>query len=119
MNVAQQTAPNTRLPEAVYRQRRIGVALGLVAFVAAIFLAASMPPKAETTLATITVNNGQTLWGLAEEYAPQSQDLREWIYEVQQLNDLETATLFPGMQLTVPVDVTPQDETIDRSGRGR
>lgn len=117
MNVEQQAPTSTtRLPEAVYAQRRMNVALGIIALITLLVVALSSTPKTPTELVTVTVTNGQTLWSLAEEFAPEDRDIREWIYEVQQLNDLKNSALFPGMQLTVPMAVEPG---IDRSGRGR
>lgn len=110
MNVAQHTAPastSIRLPESVYAQRRRNVALGLVALVAVVWFAVSAPAPVETEVVTVTVAQGDTLWTLAEQFAPDNQDPRDWIYDVRTLNNLETSALFPGMQLNV---VTPVND---------
>jgi len=36
---------------------------------------------------TYTVSRGDTLWGIAEMYAPEGMDKREYIYKVRKLND--------------------------------
>lgn len=99
MNVAQ---PITRLPESVYAKRRAGVALALAGLAALIWVNVSTSSSAPTELVTVTVSNGESLWTLAEQFAPESQDPRDWIYTVRDINNLETSELYPGMQLTVP-----------------
>lgn len=49
----------------------------------------------------LTVNAGQTLWGLAETHA-KGQDPREWIASVVDLNNLTTNELQPGQRLALP-----------------
>lgn len=106
MNVAQQTPQHsTRLPEAVYAERRRNVALGILAFIALLWVAIASPAPVETEIVTVTVHAGDSLWTLAEEYAPENQDPRDWIYDVRQMNNLKTADLWPGMQLTVATPV--------------
>ena len=50
----------------------------------------------------VVVDNGDTLWCLAEKYAPES-DPREFIHLIREVNSLATATLQPGQVLTLPV----------------
>lgn len=56
-------------------------------------------PSAE--LVYITVQQGDSMWDLAAEYAPNS-DPRDWIAEVVLLNALETVDLTPGQQIALP-----------------
>ncbi|MFM2385087.1 MAG: hypothetical protein RL166_961 [Actinomycetota bacterium] len=49
----------------------------------------------------VTVNAGQTLWGLAESHAKNS-DPRDWIAAVVDLNNLTTNELQPGQRLALP-----------------
>lgn len=44
---------------------------------------------------------GETLWSLAEHYAPQ-EDPREFIFDLQQANSLGDGTIYPGESLTLP-----------------
>lgn len=44
---------------------------------------------------------GETLWSLAEHYAPQ-EDPREYIYDLQQANSLGDGDIYPGEKLTLP-----------------
>ncbi|MBS3939045.1 MAG: LysM peptidoglycan-binding domain-containing protein [Peptococcaceae bacterium] len=49
------------------------------------------------------VERGDTLWGLAERFAPNSMDLREYVFRLRRLNDLQhSATIHPGQRLYLP-----------------
>ena len=49
----------------------------------------------------VTVQAGETLWGLAEEIAP-SADPRDVIADIVSLNQLPSADVQPGQRLAVP-----------------
>ncbi len=50
----------------------------------------------------ITVMEGQTLWEIAEKYIPEQEDPRNFIHEIREYNDLETAEIKTGEQLKIP-----------------
>ncbi len=49
----------------------------------------------------VTVQSGDSLWSLADSYAP-NQDPRDWIAEVVLLNALSSVDLTPGQQIALP-----------------
>jgi len=49
----------------------------------------------------VTVQSGDSLWSLADAYAP-NQDPRDWIAEVVLLNALSSVDLTPGQQIALP-----------------
>lgn len=53
--------------------------------------------------AYITVMSGETLWTIAQRYAP-NQDPRDYIANVVALNNLNDSVLTPGMQLALPLN---------------
>lgn len=56
----------------------------------------------ETTSAvTVTVQPGQSLWGIAATVAPE-RDARDVVADIVQLNNLSAGAVFPGQQLFVP-----------------
>ena len=57
----------------------------------------------ETNFAHITVRSGDTLWGIAQRYAP-NQDPRDFITKLVALNNLESSSLAAGMQLALPIE---------------
>ena len=57
----------------------------------------------EVSYNTITVESGDTLWSIAEKHAEQGTDIRKFIYEIVNINDLDTVILSIGQELTIPV----------------
>ena len=49
----------------------------------------------------VSVRSGDTLWTMAQTYAPNS-DPREWINQVVSLNSLSSVDLIAGQRLAVP-----------------
>lgn len=47
------------------------------------------------------VSAGDTLWSIACEYKKDGQDVREYIYELRKLNNLENCTIYPGQELKI------------------
>lgn len=50
----------------------------------------------------VTVDSGESLWQVAEEIAPNA-DPRDVIQQLIQLNQLDSADVFAGVQLAIPV----------------
>ncbi|MDO5662656.1 MAG: LysM peptidoglycan-binding domain-containing protein [Brachybacterium sp.] len=71
--------------------------LGMIALGVPSAMAGSEPAQV-----SVTVQEGDTLWGYAQEYAPADQDPRDFVWEVQQLNGLASSHLTAGMQIVVP-----------------
>ncbi len=58
--------------------------------------------SSEGNFAYITVMSGETLWSIAQRYAP-NQDPRDFIANLVALNNLNGTVLTPGMQLALPL----------------
>ncbi|WAH98009.1 LysM peptidoglycan-binding domain-containing protein [Arthrobacter sp. MMS18-M83] len=54
-----------------------------------------------TSTISVTVQTGQSLWGIAGTAAP-SRDPRDVVAEIIQLNNLEDGHIVPGQQLFIP-----------------
>lgn len=54
-----------------------------------------------TTLQTITVQPGESLWSVAQRVAPDN-DPREVVAQIRRLNDLESSSLQVGQLLVLP-----------------
>lgn len=48
-----------------------------------------------------TVSKGERLWDIAEQYKRPGQDIREYIYEIRKLNNMENATIYEGQEITI------------------
>lgn len=75
-----------------------------VAFVASVALMA-LQPKPEYEMVSVVVQPGDTLWGLARQYAP-SMDPREAVYIIRTANGgLDPGRLQPGDVVLIPSEV--------------
>lgn len=85
------------------RGRAVVLLVGLVlVLAAAVFLgASSVATDAPEQTRVVTVGSGDTLWGLAADLT--EGDVRDMVAHIQELNDLDGATLELGQQLRVPV----------------
>ncbi|MFT4234725.1 MAG: LysM peptidoglycan-binding domain-containing protein [Microbacterium sp.] len=108
--IALASAPRTRLRLTV-RGRRAVAAVAAVPVVAGILIGAISGGAAlasrdagapEGTFETVTVQPGDTLWGIATEVAP-NEDPREVIDAITSLNNL-TGTLTGGETLAIPLE---------------
>lgn len=60
-------------------------------------------PKYTEKYKTIYISEHETLWSIAEEYKKPGQDIREYIYEIRKLNNMESAAIYEGQELTIIV----------------
>ena len=51
---------------------------------------------------SVIVRQGDTLWSIAKEYKPQGKDMREFIYEISEVNNIEDASISCGQTIVVP-----------------
>lgn len=65
--------------------------------------AASAGAAEAVTTETVTISEGETLWAVASQYAPAGTDVRDFVLMLQDINDLDSATVQPGQQLDIPV----------------
>ena len=76
----------------------------LVAMVAALFQlqgAQATSAAVHTNFKYISVSAGDSLWKLAEKYAPKA-DPRDWIDQVVSLNQLASIEVTPGQRIALP-----------------
>ena len=79
----------------------VAVAVAFVAFVALM----ALQPKPEYEMIEVVVQPGDTLWGLARQYAP-GLDPRQAVYIIRTANgELDPGRLQPGDVVLVPTEV--------------
>ncbi|TVS99467.1 LysM peptidoglycan-binding domain-containing protein [Amycolatopsis bartoniae] len=83
----------------------MAVAVGLFVTGLGVF-AGQLTPPVPTRTATVTVGEGQSLWDVAHQYAPDA-DANAVVARIRQLNNLGGDAVVPGLPLTVPVDAAP------------
>lgn len=57
----------------------------------------------EPSYKIITVRRGDTLWNIAEDYNKRG-DIRKYIYDIMDLNNLEGCQIIEGMELKVVIE---------------
>ncbi|MBN3527485.1 LysM peptidoglycan-binding domain-containing protein [Paenibacillus apiarius] len=66
---------------------------------------AQEPAATESAVERVLVQPGDSLWAIAAAYKPEHMDIRQYIYEIIVLNDMEGHTLLAGDVLFVPLDM--------------
>ncbi|MFS8541602.1 MAG: LysM peptidoglycan-binding domain-containing protein [Tissierellales bacterium] len=51
----------------------------------------------------VIVKAGDTLWKIAKEHMPKDYDIRKMVYEIRKINHLESADIYPGDLVKVPI----------------
>lgn len=57
--------------------------------------------KSEVITEDYTVCQGDTLWSIATENKKDGQDIREYIYELRKLNDLDDCLIYPNQVIKI------------------
>lgn len=78
-----------------------GIAIALAVTGLGVF-AGSLGAEVPDRTATVAVEPGETLWDLAQRYAPDS-DTGAVVERIEELNHLPADSVVPGLLLTVPV----------------
>lgn len=56
------------------------------------------------TYAQVTVQDGDSIWSIVEQYNPDSRiDIRDVVYEVYEINDIEDGCIMPGDVIFIPI----------------
>lgn len=51
----------------------------------------------------VQVEKGDTLWEIAKEFMPENYDVRKMVYEIRQLNDMNSGNIYPKEIIKVPI----------------
>lgn len=84
----------------------IAFLLGLAVAAAALLvfgIPAALAGDGESDAVTVTVQEGDTLWGYAEDYAPEGMSAHEFVVEARALNQLPTGRVAAGQELELPM----------------
>ncbi|ASK66622.1 peptidoglycan-binding protein LysM [Brachybacterium avium] len=79
--------------------------LGLLV-AAAVLLSVDLPAMAGTESEqplTVTVETGDTLWGYADQYAPEGMSAQEFVAQARLHNQLPTGRITAGQEIQLPV----------------
>lgn len=94
-----------RTPKAVRRARTLTVLFLLTVAAVVLLFPRRVQTQAHEPPAGVhhTVAPGDTLWDIAVAYGG-NRDAREVVYEIQRLNGLPSAEIYPGQVLFVPTE---------------
>lgn len=97
--------------------KKYGYILLIVFLCTAFTIAGVVKESKRNTFIEITVNNGDTLWGLAQDFSENKRTNR-WIDEVMVLNNLQTPMIKTGEKLKLPVSspVSIDDKLVEMAG---
>lgn len=73
----------------------------LTLLIISIFNLAFANVEKSITIDEHTVVCGETLWSIATKYKKEGQDIREYIYELRKLNNLENCSLNVGQDILI------------------
>ena len=85
------------------------VAIGIIAFIILLFTAVTKICINVVFGATDTevvhteeyvVSDGDTLWSIASEYKQEKQDVREYVYQLRELNNID-CIIYPGQTIQI------------------
>lgn len=66
-------------------------------------VSSKMVESNECRVVSHTVVRGETLWEIADRYNCSNMDIREYIYEIRQANDLSESSIYPDDTLRIPI----------------
>lgn len=82
----------------------------VLTLIAAGILCACHKPEHDWNKIEYTVASGETLWTIAKEYCPEDMDVRDYIYEIKKLNNMDTDSIYEWQTLTL---LTLQKDLVD------
>lgn len=61
-----------------------------------------LPKQTETTV-TFVVTEGDSLWSIGKQYCPEDMDIRKYIYQIMELNNMQDSTLYVNERIVIPM----------------
>ncbi|MDN4607381.1 cell division suppressor protein YneA [Sporosarcina highlanderae] len=97
--------------------QKYGYILLIVFLCTAFTIAGVLKESRKNTFVEITVTDGDTLWGLAQDFS-ENKRTNKWIDEVMVLNNLQTPMIKTGEKLKLPVSapITINDRLVEMAG---
>lgn len=51
----------------------------------------------------VQIEYGDTIWDIAKNNMSKDEDIRDYIYQIRKINNLDTANIYPGKVILVPI----------------
>lgn len=68
------------------------------------FLSFKAMTEKEIYYKDIEIKNGQTLWQIVESEFGSDINIRKYVYQIKQINNLENSKLTPGQVIKIPIE---------------
>jgi gas vesicle protein len=82
----------------------VAIGIGILSMANLVFASISGSPR-ETKGIEVVVEEGDTLWNIADRYNEQAgMSIRELLFYIQKTNELEGAIVHPGERIIVPME---------------
>lgn len=75
----------------------------LIFLLVALFNISIAKSNSEAEYIDYTVTKGETLWSIAKEYTPDNKDIRETIYEIKQINNMQTSNIYENQTIKIKI----------------
>lgn len=82
--------------------KTLAMSVGSIFFLLFVGFTCLSEPADETEPIEVVINEGDTLWQIAQKYYGESRDIRAVIEEIKVYNELNDATIRPGDTLLLP-----------------
>lgn len=82
--------------------KTLAMSVGSIFFLLFVGFTCLSEPADETEPVEVVINEGDTLWHIAQKYYGESRDIRAVIDEIKVYNELGDATIRPGDTLLLP-----------------
>ena len=60
--------------------------------------------SSKTKYSKIVVYPGDTIWSIATDYIDSNTDIRKLVFEIRDINKLNSAIIIPGQELLIPLE---------------
>ena len=79
----------------------LSISIFLVIIISIFNLCFAKTIEVETEEEEYVVQTGDTIWSIAGEFKNNNQDIRNYIYELRNLNNLDDCIIYPGQVLKI------------------
>ena len=88
--------------EKAKRQRRTLCLFITVAIILGVYFTMGAVANNTDEFIKVVVLPGDTLWDICEENLPANEDLRNYIYKVKRVNEMDTMEIYAGQEIILP-----------------
>ncbi len=103
------TYTSTKLKRILYRRairrhrmRALALLSAIAVIIGGIMFAHGTVANERFDVVTVTVKEGDTLWGLASKYGDGKDDVRKLVYKISKLNSIDNACVRAGDVIYIP-----------------